>query len=178
MEKSYQEIMRLLELSRCLEYKERVYKGSRRYLPDETTPVISPAAEDLAARAMGYSSGAPLYVVAIGALTNVASAILLRPEIVDRIVIVWLGGNAFEWPDNREFNALQDVAAARVVFNSGAAVVQLPAWAWFPLSVPLAQSWSTICGGRTPCAITWFPLWSRQRPSLGRAYAGAARFGM
>lgn len=126
MEKSYQEIMRLLELSRCLEYKERVYKGSRRYLPGETTPVISPAAEDLAARTMGYSSGAPLYVVAIGALTNVASAILLRPEIVDRIVIVWLGGNAFEWPDNREFNALQDVAAARVVFNSGAAVVQLP----------------------------------------------------
>ena len=59
-------------------------------------------------------------------MTNVASAILLRPEIVDRIVIVWLGGNAFEWPDNREFNALQDVAAARVVFNSGAAVVQLP----------------------------------------------------
>ena len=80
----------------------------------------------MAASAMGYSSGAALYVVAIGELTNVACAILLRPEIVDRIVIVWLGGNAFEWPDNREFNALQDVAAARVVFYSGAAVVPLP----------------------------------------------------
>lgn len=126
MEKSYQEILRLLELAGFPQYRERVLRGSRSYLPNETTPVISPAAEDLARRAMEYSPQRPLYVTAIGALTNVASALLLEPAIADRIVLVWLGGHAWDWPNNREFNAQQDVAAARVVFGSGAAVVQLP----------------------------------------------------
>lgn len=126
MEKSYQEILKLLELAHCDSYKEVVFKGSADYLPDEKTPVRSPAAEDLANRAMGYSPEAPLYVVAIGALTNIASALLLEPSIADKIVLVWLGGHAWDWPDNREFNAQQDVAADRVVFDSGAAIVQLP----------------------------------------------------
>lgn len=65
-------------------------------------------------------------MVAIGALTNVASALLLQPEIRDRIVLVWLGGHAWHWPHNQEFNAWQDVAADRVLFDSGCAVVQLP----------------------------------------------------
>ena len=67
-----------------------------------------------------------MYVVAIGAITNVASALLMRPEIKDRMVLVWLGGNSLEWPDNKEFNLFQDVAAARVVFGCGVALVQLP----------------------------------------------------
>lgn len=68
----------------------------------------------------------PLYVVAIAAITNVASAILMEPAIIDRIVVVWLGGHSFEWPDTREFNMFQDVAAARVVFGCGVPLVQLP----------------------------------------------------
>ena len=65
-------------------------------------------------------------MVAIGAITNVASAILMEPEIIKKIVIVWLGGNALHWPDNHEFNAYQDVAADRVIFGSGVPLVQLP----------------------------------------------------
>ena len=65
-------------------------------------------------------------MVAIGAITNIASALLLNPEIRDRIVIIWLGGHAFHWYDNREFNMRQDIAAARVVLGCGAAVVLLP----------------------------------------------------
>ncbi len=126
MEKSYEEILKLLELAHCSQYKDRVFKGSGNYLPDETTPVLSPAAQDLAKRAMNYSPENPLYVVAIGALTNVASAFLLEPAIRDRMVLVWLGGHAWDWPDNREFNAQQDVAADRVLFDSGMAIVQLP----------------------------------------------------
>lgn len=61
---------------------------------------------------MEYTPEKPLYVVAIGAITNVASALLMRPEIKDRMVLVWLGGNSLEWPDNKEFNLFQDVAAA------------------------------------------------------------------
>lgn len=64
--------------------------------------------------------------MAIGAITNVASAILLEPEIIERIVLVWLGGNAHDWTDNKEFNLYQDIAAARVVFGCGVPLVQLP----------------------------------------------------
>lgn len=126
MEKSYQEIMKILTLLGREDYQKITLKGSTRYLPDEKEPVHSPAAEDLAKRAMDYTPEKPLYVVAIGAITNIASAILLNPEIIDRIVIVWLGGHSYDWHDNREFNLFQDVAAARIIFGCGAAVVQLP----------------------------------------------------
>lgn len=126
MEKSYNEILKLLDLGKFDFDKELVFKGSTDYLPDENTPVISDAAKDLAERAAQYSPEKPLYVVAIGAITNVASALLLRPEIKDNIVIVWLGGNALHCCHNAEFNAMQDVAAARIVFGCGAPLVQLP----------------------------------------------------
>ena len=103
-----------------------MHRGSPVYLPDEKTPVDSPAARDLVERAKAYSPEKPLYVVAIGAITNVASALLMEPAIADNIVVVWLGGHALEWPENAEFNIKQDVAAARVVFGSGAPLVMLP----------------------------------------------------
>ena len=123
MEKSYQEILKLLKLSHA---EQPAFRGAENYLSNETEAVPSPAANDLACRAMQYSPERPLYVVAIGAITNVASAILTKPEIADRIVVVWLGGNALEWHDNMEFNGKQDVAAVRVVFASGAPLVILP----------------------------------------------------
>lgn len=126
MERSYHEIMNILTLMEREDLKSCVYRGSAHYLPDENTPVHSAAAADLAERAMRYTPDEPLYVIAIAAITNIASAILLRPEIIDRIVVVWLGGNGFHWPDNREFNLQQDVAAARIIFGCGTAVVQLP----------------------------------------------------
>lgn len=123
MEKSYREILKLLPL---IGHNTEVFRGSDRYLESETVPVLSPAAEDLAKRAMAYTSEKPLYVVAIGAISNVASALLLEPAIAERIVVVWLGCHALDWPDNHEFNCMQDVAAARVVFGSGAPLVMLP----------------------------------------------------
>ena len=123
MEKSYREILHLLGLCN----KEvPVYRGSTTYLPNETTPVLSDAAKDLCARAMAHTPEHPLYVIAIGAITNVASAILLEPAICDRIVVVWLGGHARHFHDTREFNMMQDIAAARVVMGAPIPFVQLP----------------------------------------------------
>lgn len=126
VEKSYQEIMHILTLMEREDLKKNVYRGSENYLPSESEPVISDAAQDLAARAMQYSTEKPLYVVAIGAITNIASALLLNPEIKNRIVLIWLGGHAHNWPDTREFNMFQDVAGARIVFGCGVPLVQLP----------------------------------------------------
>lgn len=126
MEKSYDEILKLLSLTKKEHLKDVVFKGSRNYLADEKTPIESPASLDLVKRAKEYSPEKPLYVVAIGAITNVASALLLAPEIAENIVIVWLGGHATHWEHTREFNMFQDVAAARVVMGSAAPFVQLP----------------------------------------------------
>lgn len=126
MNRSYDEILKILDLTGCGEHKSNVFRGSADFLKDESTPVESAAARDLARRALAYSPERPLYVVAIGAITNVASALLLNPEIRENIVIVWLGGNALSHRDTKEFNMMQDVAAARVVFGCGAPLVQLP----------------------------------------------------
>ncbi len=123
MEKSYQEILKLLSL---LGEECDTFKGSEKYLDNENTPVISPAAEDLAKRVEDYSPEHPLYVVAIGAITNVASAILLNPNVAENAVVVWLGGHAHHFSHTKEFNMFQDVAAARVVMKSGVPFVQLP----------------------------------------------------
>ncbi len=144
MEKSYLEIMNIMTLMGRDDLKECVYRGSQSYLPSETEPVISEAAEDLASRAMNYSEEHPLYVIAIGAITNVASALLLNPEIKNRIVLIWLGGHAFHWPHNREFNLYQDIAGARVVFGCEVPLVLLPCLgvvSGFTISGPELEYW-------------------------------------
>ncbi len=123
MEESFREIMLLTDI---MNVKMEIFRGSTGYLPDENTPVISDAARDLAKRAMSYSEENPLYVIAIGAITNIASAILINPEITNRIVVVWLGGHARHMDITDEYNMKQDIAAARVVMSSGAPLVQLP----------------------------------------------------
>lgn len=126
MERSYQELLNLLKLAGKMEMASRVFRGATTYLPKEDTPVNSDAVMDLIAQAKHHSQDNPLYVLAIGAITNVASALLLAPEIAQNIVIVWLGGHAYHYVHNNEFNCKQDVAAVRVVFGSDAPIVQLP----------------------------------------------------
>lgn len=128
MEKSYQEILKLLDLAGTSQYRDRVFKGAEHFLKDAVSPAVSEASEDLVCRAMAHSAEDPLYVIGIAAATNIASAILSRPEIVERMVVVWLGGSAFHCEEMEEFNLIEDVAAARILFNSGVPLVQLPCW--------------------------------------------------
>lgn len=125
MEKSYQEILRIYDRF-GLPSEGVVYRGSERYLPDAGVPVDSPAARDLVARAMAMPDDEPLYVAAIGAITNVASAILLEPSIIRKIVVVWLGGHSHVWRDTNEFNLQQDLHAVRAVMDSGVPFVLIP----------------------------------------------------
>ena len=126
MRRSYEEIFRVLTMLGHEEYHEHVYAGAIRFLPDEETPVDSAAVQRLIRLSERYTSDNPLYVIAIAACTNIASALLLCPELKNRIFVVWIGGMSFEWHDNRSFNAGQDVAAARVLLGSGVPLVQIP----------------------------------------------------
>ena len=125
MEKSYQEILRLLSFMN-VPADDFVYRGSSTYLQDITQPIRSEAALDLVSRALKSSPEDPLYVVPIGCITNIASAILIEPQIINNIVVVWLGGNGLDWATQREFNLMQDVLAAQVVLNSGVPLVITP----------------------------------------------------
>jgi inosine-uridine nucleoside N-ribohydrolase len=88
--------------------------------------VATDAVNDLINRAMETKEGKPLYVVAIAALTNVATAIQLKPEIIKKIVVVWLGGHPYSWHTAKEYNLKQDIIASQVVFNSSVPLVHIP----------------------------------------------------
>ena len=123
MEKSYNEIFRIMKLVDP-EANIPVYRGSTAFMTDVKVPVESEAADNIINTVM--NSKEPVYIVALGAITNVASALVKCPEIADKAVLIWLGGHALHWQDTKEFNLRQDVPAAQVVFNSGIAFVQIP----------------------------------------------------
>jgi inosine-uridine nucleoside N-ribohydrolase len=123
MEKSYNEIFNIMKLVDP-DAKIPVYRGSTSFLTDKNTPVESPACDNIINTVM--NSDELVYIVAIGAITNVASAIIKCPEIVNRTVVIWLGGHALHWQDTREFNLKQDIPAAQVVLDSKVPFVQIP----------------------------------------------------
>lgn len=125
MEKSYDEIVKLLT-SMGRSHENFAFKGSDRYLEDTSKPCDNPAVRDLIKKALEADEENPLYVATIGAITNVASAILIEPAITKNIVVVWLGGHTYGYPHTKEFNMYQDITAANVVFDSKVSLVQIP----------------------------------------------------
>jgi hypothetical protein len=125
MEKSYEEILRLLDRLH-VKPDGLVFRGSTTYLTGRETPEASPAVLDLIEKAMSSPDDDPLYVAAIGAITNVASAILIEPEIMRKIVVVWLGGQPHSLHFAKEFNLQQDLRASQLIFDCGVPLVQIP----------------------------------------------------
>ena len=124
MEKSYEEILRLLGFFGDAD-PGNVFRGSSQFMTAKGRPVESDAAGDLIEKALN-SSDEPLYVLTIGCPVNVSSAILMEPRIKEKIVVVWLGGTTHYWPSASEFNLRQDVTASQVLFDSGVPLVQIP----------------------------------------------------
>lgn len=66
------------------------------------------------------------YILGIGAITNIALAIKKEPRIIDRIEVIWLGGNEIGYKDNLEYNFRQDIKAVKIVFESKVKLTILP----------------------------------------------------
>ena len=66
------------------------------------------------------------YIMAIGAITNVALAIKKAPDIISKIEIIWLGGHSPICDNNKEFNFRQDVKAIKEIFNSKVDLTIIP----------------------------------------------------
>ena len=126
MLKSYDEIHRVLEKCSRLGTLP-VMRGSENRIAsyDDPLPEDSPAARYIVGAAL--ESKEPLYILATGAITNVVSAILTEPSIKDKICVIWLGTNHFDYGNQNEFNLVQDVAAARLLLDLEVPLVLLPA---------------------------------------------------
>jgi inosine-uridine nucleoside N-ribohydrolase len=129
MEKSYQEIQRILT---TLDLTDKIpaLKGSNRILKDKKDFVESDAANFIISEAKkAKERNEKLFVAAIGALTNVASAFNKAPEIAEDIVVIWLGGHEIEFDGTpREFNLQGDILAAQVIVESKAKFIRIPCW--------------------------------------------------
>jgi inosine-uridine nucleoside N-ribohydrolase len=86
-----------------------------------TEPRDSAAARLMIQTAKEMPEGEKLVIANLGAVTNVASAILIDPDIISKISVYCLSGKFFAdrniW-DKDEFNARRDLNALNVVFNT------------------------------------------------------------
>ena len=83
----------------------------------------------------------PLFVLCMGALTNMARAIREQPEITSRLTVVTIGGHPYDeaqipW---KEFNFGNDPAAANLVLQSDAPVWQVPSDVYGSIRVGIAE---------------------------------------
>ena len=125
-----------------LEGKVTVANGAADAIPDETTPQDSPGARLIIEESKLATQDSPLYVSFLGPLTDMASAILLDPEIVNRpVVVIWIGGPGYDglWQGRIEFNLSNDIKAANVVYDSGIEVWQVPSTVYSQVSVGYAE---------------------------------------
>lgn len=130
------------EVNKVLDLMDRqgvcpVCKGSEFPMKDEQTPAVSDGAKLIAEEAM-KDDPHPLFIACQGALTDVASALLMKPEIADRMTAIWIGGALYP-EGGEEFNLRQDIAAANVVMKSGMKVWQVPSTVYKKVIVSLAE---------------------------------------
>ena len=119
-----------------------VANGAEHAVPDALTPVDSDGARLIISEA--HKPG-PLFVIFLGPLTDMASALLLDPSIADNpdLTAVWIGGTPYDevigGERRGEFNLSNDVTAANVVFQSRLRVWQIPMTVYRMVGVGYAE---------------------------------------
>ena len=120
MEDSYRLNQHLVAYLGVRDRTEVLRGGHRRMYDWGHMAVHSPASAKLIELARASSPDTPLVVVALGALTNVASALFVAPDIAERIELFWLG-STYDFAADRarytDFNALMDPQAAQLVLE-------------------------------------------------------------
>ena len=126
MVKSYDEIRKIISLCDTNEVP-LILEGSKKFLSNENEYVPSPACDFIIQEALKCTESNPLYVLAIGALTNIASAIIKNPAISKLMHVIFLGGTALHMQGlASEFNMREDVLAGSVVFKNVDKLTVLP----------------------------------------------------
>jgi len=137
MKKSLDEIKRILSL---MDKSVPVYEGEDGALRDVRMKDLSPAAKFLIQEAMREDEH-PLYVLCLGAITNVARAVLECPHIKHKMKIIWIGGQEIgnDRKDFREFNSGNDIEAANFIIGCGADLTLVPSNVYGSVRISLAE---------------------------------------
>lgn len=123
MNRSYDEIIKVLSLTDP-HYTIPVSHGSTDTVDATGTYVESEAADTIIR--IARESDEIVYVAAIGALTNVASALMKAPDIIDKICVVFVGCRPLSLNCPVEYNVEQDYKAAQALFESGVSLIIVP----------------------------------------------------
>lgn len=120
-EKSYNEILKICKWLN-FDTTNKVFKGAEDYIcnsyeedNDAVNKIIEIALKNN-----------KTYIMAIGAITNVALAIKKAPKIINKIEVIWLGSHSLLQDNNLEFNFKQDVNAVRIVFETKVKLTIIP----------------------------------------------------
>jgi purine nucleosidase len=102
--------------------------GADRSMAEPTIPIDSPAARLIIERAHAGGPEDKLVVFALGACTNLASALLLDPSIESKAVFAFIDG---EYKDGQWgpgiFNWKNDIHAVKAIFESAVEYIHMPA---------------------------------------------------
>ena len=118
---SYNEVIKICNYLN-FDTTNKVFKGSTNYISngyDKTNDAVNKIIE-IALK------NDKTYIMAIGALTNVALAIKKEPKIIDKIEVVWLGGHSLLQNNNLEYNFKQDIDAVKIIFKSKVKLTIIP----------------------------------------------------
>lgn len=102
-----------------------VHEGAVGRLRSLREPISSAGTQAIIDEARRTDTKLPLYITVGGGLTEVASALMLAPEIAERFTLVWIGGGAAH-PQGAKYepNFGIDPLAAQYVFNE----TNVPIW--------------------------------------------------
>lgn len=102
--------------------------GGDRSMSSPDSPVDSPAARLIIERAHAGSATDKLLVIALGACTNLASALVLDPSIEPKVVFAFIDG---DYKDDQWgpgiFNWKNDIHAVKAIFESNVEYIHMPA---------------------------------------------------
>ena len=133
IERSYQSILQVLEVA---ERKDRypVYRGGHP-MQYQKVPSPSEGCDFILREARMATPEEPLWVLALGAATNLASALLTDPTIKSRVRFIFHARSEYSWPDRSEqYNVKGDVLAVMHLLTSGVPLV------WFDTGTHITAS--------------------------------------
>lgn len=86
-----------------------------------------------------------LYVLALGALTDVKIALSLNPTIWDKFTLIWIGGEGYP-KGGWEYNLSRDVNSAREVFSSLQNIWQIPRPVYSTMGITISNLYAKLKG--------------------------------
>lgn len=142
MQKSYEAIK---QLTAAMGLEVNVLSGEE--WPLNRTEKMSEGVKFMIEEARSENSH-PLYILCLGALSNIARALEEAPDIEKQITVVSIGGRSYDdsMRDFREFNFGNDVEAVNKVLKSQVSFWQIPVSAYASIRVGLAELQKKVAG--------------------------------